>query len=234
MFTLFKNICTKINQNCALCHSKATSDIALCKNCHEDLPWLTSACHICALPLTATGAPRICGECLKNPPSFSSTQAVFLYRFPINAIIPKIKHHHGLHHTTWLASCLLSRLLEQPQAWPQAIIPVPIHSLRLISRGFNQSSLIARYLSKHLKIPLLLNNLQKIKRTKSQSTLSARQRKTNLQHAFTYNGPNLRHVALVDDVVTTGTTIKEISNVLRLAGIQRIDVWVIARTPAPD
>ncbi|WP_293267666.1 ComF family protein [Neptunomonas sp.] len=234
MFSLIKNICTKIDQNCALCHSKASSELALCKNCYNDLPWLTSACHICALPLIPTNTPRICGQCLKSPPTYSSTQAVFLYRFPINAIIPKIKHHHGLHHTSWLASCLLNRLLKQPQAWPDAIIPVPIHSFRLISRGFNQSSLIARHLSQHLKIPLVLNHLKKIKRTKSQSTLSAQDRKTNLQNAFSYQGPSYNHIALVDDVVTTGTTVKEISDVLRLAGIQRIDIWVIARTPAPD
>jgi ComF family protein len=234
MFTLFKNICTKFNQNCSICHSKALSDLALCKNCFDDLPWITSACHICALPLTSTDTPRICGQCLSNPPVFSSTQAVFLYRFPINAIIPKIKHHHGIHHTSWLANCLLKRLLQRPQAWPQAIIPVPIHSLRLIGRGFNQSSLIARYLSQHLQIPLLLNNLQKIKRTPSQSTLSARDRKTNLHQAFSYQGPCLNHVAVVDDVVTTGTTINEVSNALRAAGIQRIDIWVIARTPSPD
>ena len=234
MFSIFKNICSKFRQNCVLCDKKTAHKAFLCSECTDDLPWLGSACHICALPLSTSNTPHICGQCLKIPPPFASIQAAFIYRFPISAIIPKIKNQQGLHHTAWLADCLLKRLLERPQAWPDAIIPVPIHSLRLISRGFNQSSVIAHHLSEHLKIPLLLNQLQKNKRTPSQSTLTAKQRRNNLQHAFTYFGPPIRHVALVDDVVTTGTTIKEISITLRNAGIQRIDIWVIARTPAPD
>jgi ComF family protein len=256
MFAIFKNICSNIKQirmnikhKCALCGESTRTSHPLCINCFNDLPWLTAACYVCALPLSLenwsldkrdseqTGSkqrPLICGQCIKERPPFSSTQAAFYYRFPISAIIPKIKHHHGLHHTDWLAQCLLKRLLDRPQAWPEAIIPVPVHPFRLISRGFNQSSLIARYLSEQLKIPLLLNQLQKIKSTESQSRLTAKQRKANLENAFRYNGPILRHVVLIDDVVTTGTTIREISKILKNAGIERVDIWVIARTPAPD
>ena len=233
MFSLFKNICSKINHKCILCSKSMRSEEFLCPGCMEDLPWLNSACHICALPLTTTDT-HICGQCLKTPPPFASTQAVFLYRFPISSIIPKIKHQAGLHHAAWLADCLLQRLLKRPQAWPDAIIPVPIHAFRLMGRGFNQSTVIARHLSQQLKIPLLLNQLTKKRRTQSQSSLTAKQRRTNLQHAFSYHGPLIRHIALVDDVVTTGTTIKEICITLRHAGIERIDIWVIARTPSPD
>ncbi|WP_372742648.1 ComF family protein [Neptunomonas sp.] len=231
---LFRNICTIINHKCTLCSKKTSSEAFLCPECLEDLPWLRSACHLCALPLSVTDTLHICGQCLKSPPPFDSTQAVFLYRFPISAIIPKIKHQAGLHHTAWLADCLLKRLLHRPQAWPDAIIPVPVHPLRLIGRGFNQSTLIARYLSQHLQIPLLLNQLKKNKHTKSQSSLTAKQRRSNLHHSFSYHGPLIRHIALVDDVVTTGTTVKEICSTLRNAGIVRIDIWVIARTPSPD
>lgn len=233
MFSLFKNICAIFNQKCALCSKKTAANALLCPECLTDLPWLRSACHICALPLTVTNT-HICGQCLKIPPPFASTQAVFLYRFPISAIIPKIKHQSGLHHSAWLADCLLEHLLKRPQAWPDAIIPVPVHTFRLLSRGYNQSTVIARHLSQQLQIPLLLNQLRKNKRTKSQSSLTAQQRRTNLQHAFSYHGPQLRHIALVDDVVTTGTTIKEISTILRSAGIERVDIWVVARTPSPD
>ncbi|SIS48140.1 ComF family protein [Neptunomonas antarctica] len=249
MLAIFKNICTNNKHKCALCGESTHISHPLCENCLNDLPWLATACYVCALPLSsetlnieARGLeqtdskqkPLICGQCIKEPPAFSNTQAAFYYRFPISAIIPKIKHHHGLHHTTWLAQCLLKRLLDRPQAWPEAIIPVPVHPFRLMSRGFNQSTMIARYLSQQLKIPLLLNRLQKIKHTKSQSRLTAKQRRANLDNAFSYNGPILRHVVLIDDVVTTGTTIKEISKILKNSGIERVDIWVIARTPAPD
>ena len=217
-------------QSCYLCDNLCSGFI--CQECQIDLPKLERRCYRCALPLNATSPQTICGQCIKSPPAFSSTQAVFHYRFPINSLLPAIKQRHELHHLNWLCEALLEELLSKPQAWPDVLIPVPSHAGRLFARGFNPPTLIARFLGKQLGIPVLINQLIKVRRTPHQAALSARQRHTNLAGAFSYKGEPYSHVAIVDDIMTTGATFHEISRVLLKCGVQRVDNWVIARTPA--
>ncbi len=232
MFSIIKNICTNFIQSCSLCGAPTRTENALCKGCFNDLPWIKHACYRCNLPLA--GHERLCPECTQHPPHFSSTQAAFVYRFPINAAINELKHKQGLQHATWLADCLYQKISKRPQAWPQAIIPVPLHRSRLLKRGFNQSLLLAQHLSQKTTIPLLANQLKKVKATENQFSLDAHHRHANLTQAFTYIGPQLDQIVVVDDVMTTGSTLNEISKTLLDHGVKRVDVWVIARTPKPD
>ena len=231
MFSLIKNICLYFEQSCSLCDTPALSSIPLCKECYQDLPWIEHCCFRCGIPIYSHN--RQCGECLNNPPYFASTQVAFEYAFPVNAAITQLKHEHALHHAAWLASCLYDKLQKRPQAWPQAIIPVPLHHSRLLQRGFNQSLVIGEQLSQLTQIPLLANKLIKTKHTSTQFSLDASHRRQNLHNAFRYNGPILEHVTVIDDVMTTGSTLNEISRTLKDAGIKRIDLWVVARTPKP-
>jgi ComF family protein len=114
---------------------------------------------------------------------------------------------------------------------PDALIPVPLHKLRLLKRGFNQAYELGAYASRLLNIPLLTSGLGRLRNTKAQSGLTRKQRRRNVRGAFYWHGPGKpgRHVALIDDVMTTGTTVNECARVLKKAGAKQVDVWVAAR-----
>jgi len=114
---------------------------------------------------------------------------------------------------------------------PDMLIPVPLHSLRMISRGFNQAYELATYAGRVLNLPLHANALRRQRSTRAQSGLSRKQRRQNLHGAFSWYGARKpgRHIALIDDVMTTGATVTECARVLKKAGAKRVDVWVAAR-----
>ncbi|MDE1463128.1 ComF family protein [Spartinivicinus poritis] len=132
--------------------------------------------------------------------------------------------------TTLLREKLISTYTGEP--WPELIIPTPLHRKRELQRGFNQALLIAKQLSKQLNIPLHRHLIRRHKKTSAQTGLSAKERQTNIRHAFQLTSQPLpSHLALVDDVVTTGTTVNEVSRLLKDAGVQKVDIWCIAKTP---
>ncbi len=114
---------------------------------------------------------------------------------------------------------------------PDQLIPVPLHNLRMAKRGFNQASELGNYVGKILDIPLQATALRRRRHTQAQSGLSRKQRRKNVQGAFYWHGPVLpgRHIALIDDVMTTGTTVTECTSLLKKAGAKRVDIWVAAR-----
>lgn len=114
---------------------------------------------------------------------------------------------------------------------PDMLIPVPLHHIRLIKRGFNQACELAGYTGRVLGIHLLTTGLRRKRNTRAQSGLSRKQRGRNVRGAFYWHGRKRpgRHVALIDDVMTTGTTVSECARVLKRAGAQRVDVWVPTR-----
>jgi ComF family protein len=114
---------------------------------------------------------------------------------------------------------------------PDTLIPVPLHNSRLLSRGFNQAYELSAYAGRILDIPVLAGALRRNRRTRAQSGLSRKQRRRNLKGAFYWHGTGKPgpHIALVDDVMTTGATVSDCARVLRRAGAKRVDVWVAAR-----
>jgi len=120
---------------------------------------------------------------------------------------------------------------EQGFDHPDMLIPVPLHNWRMTKRGFNQAYELGSYVGKVLEIPLLTCALRRRQNTKAQSGLSRKQRRKNVRGAFYWHGPRKpgRHIALVDDVMTTGTTVTECARVLKKAGAKRVDVWVATR-----
>lgn len=224
------NNCTLFKQSCWIC--REPSNTSICSICLANLPWLQAHCHQCALPLTTH--QRLCAKCITAPPAFDKVEAVFSYEFPINQVLPHCKRIKGVEQISWLTHLLYSQLLSTPREWPEVLIPVPSHWTRSLTRGFNPPSLIAQELGKKLGIPVSSDRLKKTRSTRHQSGLSAKERARNLHQSFDYSGESFDHIALIDDVVTTGTTVEEISQVLRRSGIKRIDIWALARTPEPD
>lgn len=212
---------------CLICREKGGNGIDLCENCFDCLPWHQSACDRCALPLPLPGR---CGRCLRRPPPLDMTCAVFLYAAPIDRLLPRLKFHHDLAAGRLLADLMAPSLEARPR--PQALVPVPLHRDRLRRRGYDQALELARPLARRLGLPLLPRALRRIRNTAPQSELDARGRRRNLRAAFQAE-PGLLpdHVALVDDVMTTGQTLHAAATALRRAGVARVDAWICARVP---
>jgi ComF family protein len=135
-----------------------------------------------------------------------------------------------------LAQLLARRLRRhyQDDAWPETLIPVPLHWRRQWQRGFNQAHYLAAVLATELDIPLQAACLSRSVATPSQQGMNRRQRRQNLRHAFeVIEPPTHGHIALIDDVVTTGTTANLLCKQLLKQGATRVDVWCLARTSPP-
>lgn len=226
--------------HCLLCLASLQQQTqAICTGCLEDLPWLLHSCQSCALPLPA--GQKICAQCQQSPPAFSRAHCAWRYAMPVNALVAGFKYTKQ-----WPAGRLLSELLakdlqhqqsEQQLTLADALIPVPLSAKRLRQRGYNQSLMIARWLADSLKLPVLHNAVRRIRHTRIQQGLDAKQRQSNMQGAFAVKKPQQiagLHLALVDDVLTTGATCNALARVLRAAGARQVDVYCLARTPRPE
>ncbi len=213
---------------CLLCSAPGDNHQDLCRSCKKDLPTIDHACRCCAIPLPDKTI-ELCGQCLQSPPPQHRCRAPFRYDFPIDGLIKQLKFQGRLPPALLLGQLFLEHLPENHL--PQALIPIPLHPHRLRQRGFNQAMELARPMAHYLNIPLLPDSLRKIIDTPPQSRLSAQNRQISLQQAFTVHGTiPYEHVALVDDVITTGSTIQAAGNTLLSAGVKTLQVWVIART----
>lgn len=218
---------------CLLCRANGEADQDLCTGCHADLPRNSIACQRCALPLAAhPKATLICGQCQSHPPPFNRTFAPFLYQSPLDFLIQDLKFHGHLAAARLLGGLLSEVLERQGGPLPECIIPVPLHPTRLRERGFNQALELARPVARRLGIPILADGVKRIRLTPAQSQLDLNARRENLRGAFFLSRAiQARHVAIFDDVITTGTTASELALTLQRAGIEKIEVWACARTP---
>lgn len=225
-----------IEQYCQLCDERCEANQSLCGPCESELPWLGAHCSICALPLPATGL--ICGECLKRPPAFDQVIAPWRFDFPVNSLITHFKHQ-----SRWPLGRLLTEQLirhlqhayDEGLPRPEVLLPVPLARKRLRQRGFNQAQMLADWLSPFLDIRVERDMLQRTLDTQSQQQLDAASRRRNLRQAFALTDGRQpgRHVAIVDDVLTTGATAEALARLLKRAGATRVDVYCLARTPKP-
>lgn len=220
---------------CILCNTPLRGKrLALCSGCHKDLPWLPQGCRHCASPLIGERlASKICGHCQSNPPPYHHCVCLFNYRHPVDKLITQLKFNEQLAYGPLLGQLMAEHLVARlaTEEIPQAVIPVPLHHARLRQRGFNQAVEIARLCAKTLAIPLLHSHCRRIKDTPHQLGLDAKTRRSNLRSAFRLSKPiNYRSVAIVDDVLTTGTTASALSLELLRAGVQQIHLWCIAKT----
>lgn len=226
---------TLIPPHCLLCQAAVNRErqLDLCAGCERDLPRIDWPCPRCGLALTESEYSLTCGACLKNPPAWNHCSSAVAYAEPVNRLILQWKQRGhspaGRVFTRLLARQLAMQVI--PMDRPDAILPVPQHWQRHWRRGFNPAASIARQLGRELGLPVLGRQLQRVQATPAQQGLTARQRRRNLKGAFTVSGTLPAHVALVDDVVTTGSTASEICRLLKKHGVERVDVWCLARTP---
>jgi ComF family protein len=171
-----------------------------------------------------------CGVCQRRPPVFDETTALFHYHPPVDHLLKCLKFARELAVAPLLAGMLAERLGQREQALPGQLVPVPLHHSRLRERGFNQATELARTLGRRLHIPVAHHLCRRLRPTEPQSRLPPAARRLNLRNAFTVQGtPEHKHLAIIDDVMTTGHTANELASALKQAGAERLEVWVIAR-----
>jgi ComF family protein len=196
---------------CCLCDFPGASpDLDLCSFCHADLPWIEE--------------PQ------------AGMLVAFGFAPPIDDLIRQLKYH-GVTANARVLGVLLSQVaLGRGDSLPRLLIPVPLHGSRLRERGFNQAAALARYAGRMLGIPYAHTLVRRVRDTPSQTSLSVEQRHRNVRGAFAIGGASaLRrllaavHVAIVDDVITTGSTAAELKCTLLAAGVSRVDVWAVAQ-----
>jgi ComF family protein len=215
---------------CRLCGSTSGVADGLCGGCLADLPMLTFGCVRCARILPDGYTAPLCGACLKEPPAFDATTAVLRYRAPVDYLIQRLKFSGELALAPLLARRLAKTIAARGDALPELLIPVPLHRTRLRERGFNQATEVARPLGRWLRIPVDHRLCHRKRHAPPQSLTPPAARRRNVRGVFSLaEQPHVSHVAIIDDVMTTGHTANELAGVLRRAGVRFIEVWVVAR-----
>lgn len=206
--SLFPNHCLLCDLDC--------DEKFICKNCFDTLPIYEK------------------NKTILNPPSIDHVFTLFHYVTPISSLIWKLKFQGDLSIAQLFAQYWINYFKNDvtPNALPDLIMPVPLHYARLKERGFNQALEIAKPIGQYFHIPIDTRTCIKIKNTRAQSSLSAEKRKHNLKNAFGLSySVDAKHIAIVDDVMTTGNTVSEIAQLLKKVGVEKVDVWCCARTP---
>lgn len=213
---------------CLLCGGPGDDGLDLCRDCAAELPRNRTCCARCALPLAVPAA--LCGQCQRHPPPWDAAWVPFRYAWPLDRLESRFKFGADL-----AAGRVLSALWRRELAAdrPDWLLPMPLHNARLRQRGYNQALELARPLARALDVPVRHDLLMRTRATRAQTDLGAIARRRNVRGAFaTKPGAAWpEHVALLDDVMTTGATLAECARVLRQAGVRRIDVWALARAP---
>lgn len=213
---------------CPLCEEDVTEDV-LCHGCMEKFSMQRingSQCDVCAIPFAAASpVQHTCGACLLEPPPYIEARSAFLYGGAALDAVHAFKYN-GKTALGPSLGALTARAASFSSAC-DVVVPVPLHIKRLRHRGFNQSLLLGRVVAKHLKINADASNLKRIRHTEPQINLKHAERAKNISGAFEATRPHElkgKRVLLVDDVFTTGATIRECSKVLKKAGA---DVYVV-------
>ncbi len=206
----------------------------ICALCRERLQSVADHPHcLCCGELLFTVASQAqCGRCLKRPPCFQETHACFVYEELLAHLVQGLKFSGRLQVLPFLVE-EMTQTLRQAYAgrdFPEWVLPVPLQRGRQFKRGFNQAHELGRRVAKNLGLPYSPHFLRKVKKTQAQATLNKAARVRNLKGSFDVPLPlRVKSIALVDDVMTTGSTLRELAHTVHQAGVEEIHLWVVAR-----
>jgi ComF family protein len=208
---------------CAACLSRFAAPQPRCSTCAAVVP---------------PGIAR-CGQCLAEAPPFAHAVAAVDYSHPWDRLIAQLKFRDGLDLCAALATLLREAIVRSDAPPADLVLPVPLSRERLRERGFNQAWELARRTARALRVDARADVLLRVKDTPHQLSLPRERRAANVRGAFAADARRAallhgRSVAVVDDVMTTGTTFAEIARVLQRAGAREVQAWAVARTPRPD
>ena len=202
-----------------------------CARCAAALPHNLRACRACAMPLPSATPLSVCAHCLDEAPPQDHSWAAFRYEDPVALALVELKFRGRLAPAHLLGHLMAEALARRAAPLPELLIPVPLHARRLRQRGYNQSLELGREVARRLSLRLEPAAARRVRATGEQTRLDAAMRKRNVRGVFAADGARVRgrHVALLDDVITTGATVAELARTLRAAGAARIEAWAVAR-----
>lgn len=221
---------------CLMCEL-SSHDKLICEHCQRALLEPRTCCQRCGLALN-TSLP-FCGDCLKKAHLFEQLHALGNYQPPYSQMVKKLKYTKQLLYGELLGELLTESIMlnlsAQQISAVDYLLPVPLHTKKQRTRGFNQATIIAKVIAKRLKTPLLLEGVERHISTIPQEGLTLYNRKKNLNGAFSISRSRQQeitgaYIVIIDDVVTTGATVNSLCHTLLEAGAQRIDIWCISRT----
>jgi len=219
---------------CAVCHGWGRGRV--CADCLDRFAAPVPRCRRCALPLAAPVA--VCGTCLTTAPPFDAALAAVDYRPPWDRLVTAFKFHGALDLAAVFADAIVGAERRRSAARPALVLPVPLAAARGRERGYNQAWELARRVARRLDLVAEPDLLLRLRETAHQLALPLAERAGNVRGAFAVEPRRRaelrgRHVAVVDDVMTTASTAAEIAGVLKQAGAATVEIWVLARTPRP-
>ena len=221
---------TLFDPHCLLCGLISNSRI--CTDCFRLLPIITTACHGCGLPTTQS--VNYCGACLNENFSFDACVSLMTYQGMTQSLIAHFKQGGNIELGEALGLLLYRHLQEKINNGMSVdlIVPVPVYFKVQQQRGFNQAEVIAKILAKQWSIPIDITFCSQVNAVSPQKGLNLKQRKSNLINSFIINKDvsHIRHLILVDDIVTTGATVDYLSGLFKKGGVQKITVASLART----
>lgn len=237
-FTLIKDILKNFinflsGEKCYICGKK---NFFICEDCGKTLAYIDGRnCSIClsSLQVESIENKLICGECLKNPPSFKKVFSLFWYEGAIREIVHEIKFRQKYYYLPELLGVAKKKIdnIFSEIGNIDYIVPMPLSKKRKIKRGYNQALLIAKELSKISKVPILKDFLIKNKELPPLMSLSREERFKYIGGAFSIAKKKcVDTIVLVDDIITTTATVREASITLKKGGCNEIYVFTICRT----
>lgn len=212
---------------CILCHQYYRNAPSICLPCRDVLVPISTGCSICRLPLPDSEFLQ-CGYCIKHKPAFDAVFSAYSFEEPLRTLLHEFKYQQGLHLRNLMTQLMLDAL---PTHFikPDCLVPIPMHPNRIRQRGFNQSAELARLLARKLGIPLAKHLCAKTINTAAQASLNGKSRRQNLKGAFSAKPSKMRHIMLIDDLLTTGSTANELASTFKQQGVTRVDIWCLAR-----
>lgn len=216
-----------LEQNCVLCG--CTNEEQICQDCYQSLTQKDSSlrCQRCLIKLPPKEIS--CANCKENNFNFERIISAFEYGFPLDKILHQLKYNGKIDYTTLLSQLFWSQITRQIKYLPDVIIPVPLHPRKHKLRGFNQvHELLREFKQLHPSVKLL--QIQRNKETLQQASLNRQQRLSNLNNAFTINADlSGKKIVIVDDVVTSGSTVNEIAKLCKQLGAVQVETWCLMR-----
>lgn len=219
-----------VRTSCIICGEIPHNDMGICPTCESELPFLNNCCSRCAEPISPF--VDLCSHCLEIKIPNLITKAVFHYSFPIERLIKRLKFGQGLREAKVLGELMAKYLYSEygTNEKPEMLLPIPLHAARLRERGYNQALELSIPIAKKFEIPIGRFNVIRTINTQAQAKLAAKDRGKNTRGAFSLKHEiNAKHIAIIDDVITTGSTVFELARLLHNHGINQIKIWCCAK-----